>query len=64
MLTNEDIVNIAIAVTPAEKELFYSKTEMDGKFQKIENSFSTLQTSVDGLAKIFQPLCTRSAQTA
>ena len=54
MLTNEDIVNIVQAVTKAEKELFYSKTELDEKFQKMEKSFASLQTSVDGLAVTFK----------
>ena len=54
MLTNEDIENIVKNVVKAEKELFYTKPEMDEKFTEMKNSFSTLQTSVDGLAKIFK----------
>ena len=50
MLTNEDIQNII----KAEKEVFYDKAELDAKFQKMEDSFSTLQTSVDALATKFQ----------
>ncbi|MBI2356264.1 MAG: hypothetical protein HYV13_03625 [Candidatus Doudnabacteria bacterium] len=50
MLTTEDIKRII----EAEKELFYTKPEMDKKFQKLENSFSSLQTSVDAMTKTFK----------
>ena len=54
MLTNEDIKLIVEGVTKAEKELFYTKPEFDEKFRKQEESFASLQTSVDGLATKFQ----------
>ncbi len=54
MLTNEDIVNIVQSVVKAEKELFYTKPELDEKFQKMQDSFSTLQTSVDAMTKLFK----------
>ena len=43
MLTAQDLKNITQAQIEAQKELFYTKTEMDGKF-------STLQTAVVAFA--------------
>lgn len=50
MLTKEDIK----LIIEAEKEVFYSKIELDKKFQKLENSFANLQTSVDGMTTVFK----------
>lgn len=50
MLTPDDIK----LLIQAEKEVFYTKTEFDEKFNKLEHSFSSLQTSVDGLATVFK----------
>jgi len=44
MLTNDDIKRITDAQIEAQKEIFYTKEEFDKKF-------STLQTSVDAIAK-------------
>ena len=46
MLTNEDIKKII----KAHEEIFYSKTEMDGKFEELRKDFSNLQTSVIAFA--------------
>lgn len=43
MLTSEDIKNITDAQIEAQKEVFYTKEELDTKF-------SNLQTSVDAIA--------------
>lgn len=50
MLTPTDIQNII----KAEKEIFYTKPELDEKFKEQRESFASLQTSVDGLAAKFQ----------
>ncbi len=47
MLTSEDINKLIDAM----KAFFYTKEEMDVKFENIENNFSILQTSVDAFAK-------------
>ncbi|HEX5430300.1 MAG TPA: hypothetical protein VFX17_04490 [Patescibacteria group bacterium] len=54
MLTNDDITQIVQAVTNAEKEFLYTKSELDEKFKQQQESFATLQTSMDGLASIFK----------
>lgn len=43
MLTQEDIQKII----DAQKEVFYSKEELDKKFDGVTSSFSVLQTAVD-----------------
>ncbi len=48
MLTTKD-VNLLIT---AMKEFFYTKEDMDDKFDVMDQKFSNLQTSVDGIAKI------------
>lgn len=47
MLTIEDIKNIVTA----RKEVFYTREEMDVKFDALNENFSSLQTSVVGMAK-------------
>ncbi len=47
MLTIEDINKLIQAM----KSFFYSKEEMDVKFESMESKFSNLQTSVDAFAK-------------
>ena len=47
MLTKEDIKNLI----KAEKEVFVTKTELVDVETRLKQSFSNLQTSVDGLVK-------------
>ena len=46
MLTSEDIKKIV----QAHEEVFYTKTEMDGKFEELSKDYSKLQTSVTSFA--------------
>lgn len=47
MLTTEDINKLIDAM----KAFFYTKEEMDVKFESMEIKFSNLQTSVDAFTK-------------
>ncbi len=47
MLTSEDIKNLI----EAQKEAFYTREEMDVKFDAMNQNFSSLQGSVDAYAK-------------
>ncbi|GEM_PF-1534743 len=54
MLTAEDIKKITQAQIEAQKEIFFTKGEMDEKFYSksgMDVKFSNLQTSVDAIAK-------------
>ena len=46
MLTSQDIKEIV----KAHQEVFYNKTEMDGKFEELRKDYSKLQTSVVSFA--------------
>lgn len=46
MLTNQDISRIISAM----QNIFYTKQEMDQKFDEVSLKFSNLQSTVDGMA--------------
>jgi hypothetical protein len=54
MLTSDDIKKITQAQIEAQKEVFFTKDEMDAKFYsktEMDVKFSSIQTSVDAIAK-------------
>lgn len=56
MLTSNDIKKITQAQIAAQKDIFYTKDEMDKKFlfrTEFNEKFSGLQTSVDKIVKMF-----------
>ena len=48
MLTSQDVNKLIDAM----KVFFYTKEDIDRKFDFVDEKFSQLQTSVDGIAKI------------
>ena len=54
MLTKDDIQQITNAQIEAQKEIFFTKEEMDEKFYsktEMDEKFNNLQTSVDAVYK-------------
>jgi hypothetical protein len=54
MLTKDDIQQITNAQIEAQKEIFFTKEEMDEKFYskpEMDEKFKNLQTSIDAIAK-------------
>ena len=52
MITDEDTTKIVSRIIQANHELFYTKPEMDSKFEGLRKDFSKLQSSVDAFVKI------------
>ena len=50
MLTNEETIQIVDKFIDASKQIFYTKTDMDDKFDDLRKNFSTVQTSVESFA--------------
>ena len=59
MITDEDTTKIVNKIIEANKELFYSKPEMDDKFDGLRKDFSNLQTAVTSFAKAPRTTMTR-----
>ena len=56
MITSEDIKKITQAQIAAQKDIFYTKEEIDARFyskEEMDEKFSGLQTAVDKIVKMF-----------
>lgn len=50
MLTDADTTKLVNRIIEVQKDLFYTKPEMDGKFDNLREDFSKLQTAVASFA--------------